>query len=173
MNINPELIYEAMKRVGFTRTKSCCDVEEKFCSTDEYKGELRAFSAVLIRLHNEKEKPFAGVGAWFSTGVLGHPMREHAEGKWESAIWPSEQLNDVTRTELVDDTDGENRPIRTFLMLYGGNPNVTVGRMKDHMELSGWNRLWPEWVNDMHGNTHLTKSGAQSWLRYLFYLEPK
>lgn len=26
----------------------------------------------------------------FPIGVLGHPMREYAPGKWESAIWPSE-----------------------------------------------------------------------------------
>jgi len=36
-------------------------------------------------------KPFAMPGEWFPVGLLGHPMREFAPGKWESATWPSEQ----------------------------------------------------------------------------------
>jgi hypothetical protein len=36
-------------------------------------------------------KPFHAPGQWFPTELLGHPMREYAPGKWESALWPSEQ----------------------------------------------------------------------------------
>lgn len=163
------LIEPAMKEIGFTRTFKCCEVTDKFCNSDTYKGELRAYSSVLIRMHNEKAKPFAAPGSWFPTGVLGHPMREVSKGKWESAIWPSEQMDDVARTDLIDDSDGENRPIRSFLAAYGAP--ITIGQMRDHLEMSGWDKLWPQWVNDLPDGTHLTKSGAQSWLRYLFELE--
>ena len=37
-------------------------------------------------------KPFAGPGAWFPIGLLGHPMRSlnGEKGTWEHASWPSE-----------------------------------------------------------------------------------
>ena len=37
-------------------------------------------------------KPFAGSGAWFPIGLLGHPMRSlnGEKGTWEHASWPSE-----------------------------------------------------------------------------------
>lgn len=139
MNINPKLIYEAMKRVGFKRIKNCCDVEEKFCSTDEYRGELRALINVCIELHEANKS--------------------------------SDQLNEIARS--IVDEDGENQPIRTFLMHYQHSPSITTSQMKDCMELAGWNRLWPDWVNEEPNTAHLTKGGAQSWIRYLFELEKK
>ena len=68
---------------------------------------------------------------------------------------------------LLDD-DGENRAVRAFLMMYG-EPGFTVGAMRFHMEMCGFPH-WPEWVTE--GSTsHLTKAGAQLWLRHLFALE--
>lgn len=65
------------------------------------------------------------------------------------------------------DSDGENRAVRAFLMLYGcGNP--TAKQMAEHMRLSGFNFV-PDWVERSPG--HLTKGGAQLWLRMLFALE--
>jgi hypothetical protein len=43
--------------------------------------------------------------------------------------------------------------------------------MRDHMRSSGWEGYWPEWVADAHSAAHLTKAGAQLWLRCLFALE--
>jgi hypothetical protein len=71
--------------------------------------------------------------------------------------------------ELMD-SDGENRAVRSFLMQYG-YPGLTVGAMRDHMRSSGWEGYWPEWVADAHSAAHLTKAGAQLWLRCLFALE--
>lgn len=65
---------------------------------------------------------------------------------------------------------GENKAVRCFLMLYGGNCGVTIGQMKKHMESSGYS-LWPAWVNTTIDEQHLTKADAQEWLRYLFNLE--
>lgn len=65
------------------------------------------------------------------------------------------------------DSDGENRAVRAFLMLYG-TPGLTVDSMRLHMQRSGY-AFWPEWVS--HASGHLTKGGAQHWLRMLFALE--
>lgn len=70
--------------------------------------------------------------------------------------------------ELLDD-DGENRAVRAFLMHYGAG-GLTVGRQALNMRYAGWRGLWPEWVEE-DSNEHLTKAGAQLWLRHLFALE--
>jgi hypothetical protein len=74
--------------------------------------------------------------------------------------------------DLIDPEDGENRAVRAFLMHYG-SPGLSVGRMRENLRMSGFNGCWPEWVKDEPENMHLTKSGAQDWLRYLFALEGK
>lgn len=88
----------------------------------------------------------------------------------------------MTEREVLD-ADGENRAVRAFLMLYG-TAGLTVGAMKQHMERCGF-PYWPDWVEPstptLEGETyitfiskaHLTKYGAQSWLRHLFSLESK
>lgn len=68
---------------------------------------------------------------------------------------------------MILDEDGENRAVRAFLMLYG-TPGLTAKKMQKHMEMSGFH-THPDWVND----EHLTKAGAQLWLRLLFSLETK
>lgn len=68
--------------------------------------------------------------------------------------------------DLVSE-DGENMAVRAFMMLYGSN-TVDVSVMKRHMQRCGF-PLWPKWAEDY--NSHLTKSGAQDWIRYLFSLE--
>jgi hypothetical protein len=72
---------------------------------------------------------------------------------------------------LIDIDDGENRAVRAFLTAYG-TPGLMVIDMKRHMERSGF-PLWPAWVADpvTPETAHLTKAGAQAWLRYLFRLE--
>lgn len=69
--------------------------------------------------------------------------------------------------ELLD-SDGENRAVRMFLALYGGASGVTTDQMRKHLKMSGFDGAWPDWVNQ---NVHLTKGGAQLWLRHLFALE--
>lgn len=72
-------------------------------------------------------------------------------------------------SDLIE-TDGENRAVRAFLLLYGGSAGVTTTQMRRHMEASGY-PLWPEWA--AHADRHLTKGGAQDWLRHLFALEAR
>lgn len=67
------------------------------------------------------------------------------------------------------DADGENRAVRAFLLQYQGNPQTTTRLMRDHLHLSGFTNCWPAWADV--GSTHLTKAGAQLWLRHLFDLE--
>lgn len=69
----------------------------------------------------------------------------------------------------VQDAEVENMAVRSFLMLYG-QPGVTVGQMKKHMSMSGF-KSWPAWVETEHDGAHLTKAGAQLWIRYLFSLD--
>jgi hypothetical protein len=73
------------------------------------------------------------------------------------------------KRDLLDD-DGENRAVRSFLMLYGG-ANPKIGQMRDHLAMSGFDGCWPDWVLQAFPSDHLTKGGAQSWIRHLFSLE--
>jgi esterase/lipase len=74
---------------------------------------------------------------------------------------------DMTSQIIID---GENQAVRAFLLLYGiGGNQKTVPQMRDHLKRCGFDGYWPDWAAaDASG---LTKSGAQSWLRYLFDLE--
>lgn len=79
----------------------------------------------------------------------------------------------MTRTDLLD-TDGENQAVRCFLLLYGGAyGGCTVLQMRSHLKSTGWDACWPAWVEKEHHESHLTKGGAQDWLRHLFALEEK
>lgn len=80
----------------------------------------------------------------------------------------TEQTQSAMRQALVDD-DGENKAVRWFLAAYL-NPGMTIGVMKTHLKLSGY-PLWPDWVERCHPSEHLTKAGAQLWIRHLFSLE--
>ena len=82
-----------------------------------------------------------------------------------------QMLADAARMIMVLDSDGENRAVRWFLAYYGGGGNKTIGAMKKHLEMSGFDGCWPEWCNTEPPSHHLTKGGAQLWLRYLFDLE--
>ena len=75
------------------------------------------------------------------------------------------------KRQLMD--DGENLAIRWFLAMYGGQNAVTVKQMKAHLEACGFDGCWPAWCNESAAQGHLTKCGAQDWLRYLFGLEKK
>lgn len=67
--------------------------------------------------------------------------------------------------------DGENMAVRCFLMLYGGSLGCTVGQMRNHLASTGFEGCWPAWVYTENPMAHLTKGGAQDWLRHMFALE--
>lgn len=49
---------------------------------------------VVAKIRHQIHTECGTVSQWrrlFPIGVLGHPMREYAPGKWESADWPSEK----------------------------------------------------------------------------------
>ena len=69
---------------------------------------------------------------------------------------------------LVDE-EGENQAVRCFLMVYG-QPGLTVWQMVAHMRRCGYDTTTPEWPRTTEIR-HLTKAGAQMWLRHLFSLE--
>lgn len=71
--------------------------------------------------------------------------------------------------KLVD-LEGENQAVRAFLSQYQCCANLSIGSMKHHLKLSGY-AYWPDWVEKEHGETHLSKSAAQLWIRHLFGLE--
>lgn len=72
----------------------------------------------------------------------------------------------VSDEPLMD--HGENRAVRAFLLHYGA-PGLTVGQMQRNMIRNGFPH-WPAWV-EVGSTAHLTKAGAQDWLRHLFALE--
>lgn len=75
-------------------------------------------------------------------------------------------ITDEQKAALVDPDDGENRAVRYFLMMYGGQ-TCTIEGMRKHLQRSGF-PYWPEWAER---DGHLTKGGAQAWIRYLIGLE--
>lgn len=81
----------------------------------------------------------------------------------------TEKLKALAR-DLVDE-EGENRAVRTFLMQYSCDRSGTVGAMLAHMNMSGWRGTAPDFALNVRPETHLTKAGAQIWLRHLFGLE--
>ena len=74
----------------------------------------------------------------------------------------------MSKMILIDD-EGENQAVRMFLTLYGGACGVTSEQMRKHLTMAGFDGAWPEWANSNNG--HLTKAGAQLWIRHLFALE--
>lgn len=73
--------------------------------------------------------------------------------------------------ELID-KDGENLAVRAFLLFYASSQgNVSVRDMTKHLSNSGFYGCWPDWVTNENYMEHLTKTGAQNWLRHLFAIE--
>jgi hypothetical protein len=119
--------------------------------------------------------------------VLGH-MRDaffaiHGEGKLDStdeefglqcfkegAAWQAAIIKECSSPKVKIDEDGENQALRSFLLSYGCG-NHTIEGMRNHLRLSGFKGCWPEWANDATG--HLTKGGAQNWIRHILALEER
>ena len=79
-------------------------------------------------------------------------------------------------TSFIDPEDGENLLVRYFLASYRSADNLSVGYMKNSMSLMSRPypvKAWPDWVDEMDDDAHVTKLAAQNWLRYLFSLENK
>jgi hypothetical protein len=71
-------------------------------------------------------------------------------------------------SEALLDDDGENLAVRAFLL--GRDLGFkSVEDLRSHMRLSGFDQYWPEWATQQSG--HLSKAGAQAWIRYLLGLE--
>lgn len=73
-------------------------------------------------------------------------------------------------TRALLDAEGENLALRTFLLLYGSAGGCTITDMRKHMKRSGWDGCWPAWAA-FPADGHLTKAGAQLWIRHLISLE--
>ena len=78
----------------------------------------------------------------------------------------------IANRELLD-SDGENRALRSFLMQYSCDRAITVAAMVQHMFRSGWDsQYWPHFARQVESaSLHLTKAGAQIWIRHLLSLE--
>lgn len=76
----------------------------------------------------------------------------------------------MAEQQLVDE-DGENQALRDFLMQYSCDRPMTIGAMLAHMNRAGWRGLAPAFALDARPERHLTKSGAQTWIRHLINLE--
>lgn len=51
-----EFVEDSAKSSGFTNVESCCDVPGKFCSSDLWKGDLRAFAVSIARITSARVK---------------------------------------------------------------------------------------------------------------------
>ena len=119
-------------------------------STGDHDSGNRLFGTVTLAQENQGSKH----------GLI--LLVQNPEANFKTATPPAAQ-------PAVQDADGENKAVRSFLMLYG-QPGLTVGQMKKHMARSGFTS-WPEWVETEPHGAHLTKAGAQLWIRHLFALE--
>lgn len=97
----------------------------------------------------------------------GNYKLNEVESKNQIAV--EDYLEQALAAPVQVDDEGENIAVRSFLMLYG-QPGLTVGQMKKHMDMSG-HSCCPVWVYTEPKGAHLTKSGAQLWIRHLFALE--
>lgn len=43
-----EFILEAIEKSGLQRIRSCCGVDNKFCATDEWRGNLEGFAEAIV-----------------------------------------------------------------------------------------------------------------------------
>lgn len=111
--------------------------------------------------------------------IVGEVMREVAERQGvrkvayslTEAAYQAEAESEplhIPMPNLIDPEDGENRAVRAFLLAYGGGNSITAEQMRNHLALSGY-PCAPSWIDEASG--HLTKFGAQDWLRLLFSLE--
>lgn len=82
----------------------------------------------------------------------------------------STQDKDARIARTLLDAEGENRALCTFLLLYGSGSSVSIAEMRKHMKRYGWDGCWPAWVA-FPADGHITKSGAQLWIRHLISLE--
>lgn len=83
----------------------------------------------------------------------------------------AERIIQMHTNEIRDliDSDGENRAVRSFLVIYGGQlGSANTKTMRYNIKMSGFDGLWPWWANE---DMTLTKSGAQAWIRHLFAQE--
>lgn len=48
--LSPEVVMQAVKDSGLVSQYSCCNTPLKFCDTDMWRGELRTYSAHLLRI---------------------------------------------------------------------------------------------------------------------------
>ena len=77
-------------------------------------------------------------------------------------------MNNEAASNLTDD-NGDNRAVHMFLAMYGNENDVSIERMRTHLENYGFIDCLPEWVANEKGT--LTLNRAQEWLRHLFDLE--
>jgi hypothetical protein len=49
-----EFILKAIEKSGLQRTRSCCGVDDKFCNTDEWRGNLEGFAQAIVDLFWER-----------------------------------------------------------------------------------------------------------------------
>jgi hypothetical protein len=144
--------------------------EQKLAAVKQAIEALQDFADV-IKYDNEQDD----IGSRACCGVLSY--NQHSENCKAAksitalqSIISQDALDKKAAQPAVQDADGENKAVRSFLMLYG-QPGLTVGQMKKHMTISGF-KAWPTWVETEPHGAHLTKAGAQLWIRHLFALEP-
>lgn len=80
-----EQIIEAAQQSGFECIKSCCNVPLKTCSTDQWQGDLRAFSLALSRIMPQQIIPTSAVaedGARLRFSVSVSKMEESHRTTW-------------------------------------------------------------------------------------------
>ena len=95
-----------------------------------------------------------------------------AELRLNEEAWNAVQylIKQAKREALLEAAqEEENEAVRMFLMYYGANGGITVNAMRENLFLAGFDGYWPGWVEEAENLEHLTKAGAQSWLRHLFF----
>jgi hypothetical protein len=83
LEMKKELIFKAAKEAGLVRTRSCCEVENKLCDTDEWRGNLESFAYAILKLTTDEDRRKAQFEDYLKTAseiVAKWP-------EWKKNIW--------------------------------------------------------------------------------------
>lgn len=95
-----EQVEQAAEQSGFKRIHSCCDVPQKFCNSDVWQGELRAFGLALLRTAAlpatvaVEAKPAVGSTLFFREYFAALPAPVNAQPiSQDKALWTLRQIS--------------------------------------------------------------------------------
>lgn len=125
--------------------------------------EVRALIIGMCGMYNDKE-PIALLD---KIDVSADTLKEAIKTQGEPVLQKQREAFHAGFTSAPTIPECENQAVRMFLMYYGGNNGVTVQGMRESLRTAGYDDCWPDWVIGTGKGEHLTKAGAQDWIKHM------